>query len=85
MKTRASLGIWWRPLPVWLKVVSVLLAFPAWLFIAYCLLSGQAKSVAAFVAFAIFAAVAILHLIFDRRNRQGDHERSGLDVPGSGE
>jgi len=37
---------------------------------------------AAFAGFAMFAAVAILHVMVDRRNRMGDHERSGLDASG---
>lgn len=83
MKTHTSLKSWWRPLPVWLKAVTLIVGFPAWLFIVYCVLAGQADSIAALVAFLIFAAVAILHIIFDRRYRRGDHERSGLDVSGS--
>lgn len=85
MNTRASFGSWWRPLPNWLKGMTLLLAFPAWLFIAYCVLSGQAKSAAACLAFVVFATVTILHLIFDRRNRRGDHERSGFNISNSGE
>lgn len=85
MKTRTSYISWWRPLPIWLKGMTLLFGYPAWLFIAYCVLSGQAKSVSAFIAFVIFAAVVILHLIFDRRNRRGEHVRSGLDFSGSGE
>ena len=85
MKNRASIKSWWQPLPVWLKGVTLLLGFPGWLFIAFSVLSGQAKSVEAFVAFAIFAAVTILNIIFDHHNRRGERKRSSLDVSGSGE
>lgn len=82
MKTLASLKSWWRPLPVWLQAVTLIIGFPAWLFIAYCVLSGRAESGAAFVAFVMFATVAIVHIMFDRRNRRGNHESSGLDLSG---
>lgn len=85
MRTGASFSKWWRPLPLWLKGVSLLFGCAAWLFIGYSVLSGQAKSETAFLAFVVFAAVAILHFIFDRRNRRGEHERSGFDVSDGGE
>lgn len=60
-------GEWWRDLPTWLKLLYLLVALPAWLFIVYCMLTNQNKSPAAYLAFGIFAATAALHIIFDRR------------------
>lgn len=77
METLAPLRSWWQPLPLWLKLITVLIAFPAWLFIVYCVLEGQAKSPAAFFAFAAFTLCAILHITFDSRNRRSGRESSG--------
>lgn len=59
---------WWRPLPLWLKLITALVAFPAWFFIVYCIVTGQSNGPAAYVAGAVFFLCAGLHLIFDRRN-----------------
>ena len=77
---------WWQPLPLWLKAITVLVAYPAWLFIAYCVLTGQAKSIAAICAFVAFSITALLHIMFDRRNRRGGQEyHGGLDLTGGEE
>ena len=60
---------WWRGLPRWLKAVFLLGNLPAWLFIVYCVVTGQGKSVGALLAFAVFVACTVLYVIFDRRNR----------------
>ena len=73
---------WWRPLPAWLKLVTAAGFYPAWLFIIYCVLIGAAKSVAALIAFGICLVVALLHIAFDRRNRDGIPERGGIDFIG---
>ena len=86
MRTRASWSSWWRPLPTWLKLATVIGAYPAWIFIIYCIVKGQAKSPAALLAFAIFAFCAVLHIIFDDRNRLSRHETSGgLELTDGGE
>jgi hypothetical protein len=86
MAVGASYKIWWQPLPRWLKAVTVLVAYPSWLFIAYCVLTGQAKSASALYAFSAFAIVAMLHITFDNRNRRGNRERhGGVDLSDGGE
>jgi len=74
MKRATSYQSWWKPLPLWLKLVTVCGAYPAWLFIIYCVLSGQAKSWGALFAFSIFASCTLLHIVFDRRNRLPNRE-----------
>jgi hypothetical protein len=73
---------WWRPLPAWLKLVTVVGVYPAWLFIAYCVFTGASKSRGALFAFGIFAVGALLHIAFDRRNRRAGGERGGFDFFG---
>lgn len=86
MEAGASYKSWWRPLPKWLKGVTVLVAYPAWILIVYCILTGHAKSTAALFAFVAFAITALLHVIVDSRNRRGDPEvHGGLDLTGGGE
>ncbi len=86
METRISCDSWWRPLPLWLKLLTILAAFPAWLLIIYCVLTGQAKSTEAFAAFSVFAFCAAIHIIFDTRNRERRRERSGgLELSDGGE
>lgn len=86
MKTPASFSSWWCPLPRWLKVVTALGVYPPWLFIIYCVLTGQAKSVGALVAFSVFAFCTVLHIIFDSRNRRdGRGANGGFDLSDGGE
>ena len=85
MKLSASFKSWWRPLPLWLKGVTVVVAFPAWLFIGYCVLTMQAKSTSALAAFGTFAIVALLHIVFDDRNRRGIRKPPGGIDFGGGE
>lgn len=54
---------WWRGLPTWGRLSFALVAFPAWLVIVYCVLAGKNDSALAYGAFAIFAAVTVLHII----------------------
>jgi hypothetical protein len=77
---------WWRCLPWWLKLVTLLVAFPAWAFIVYCVLTGQADSPPAYAAFVVFAICAALHIRFDRRDHGGGQDGSGgLEMSDSGE
>jgi hypothetical protein len=85
MEDSSSFKSWWQRLPAWLKGATILVAFPAWLCIVYCVLTGQAKSTSAFAGFASFAVVAILHIVFDDRNRRGIRERHGGIDFGGGE
>jgi hypothetical protein len=68
---------------VWLKLVTVCCAYPAWIFVLYCIVTGQAKSLGALMAFSVFVVCALLHIIFDNRNRlTGQKEGGGLDLFG---
>jgi len=73
---------WWRPLPGWLKLVTVLGIYPAWFFIVYCVFTESAKSREAIIAFCIFFIGTMLHILFDRRNRGGTEESGGIDFFG---
>ena len=64
-------------MPHWLKGVTVLVGFPVWLFIVYCVVVGNAKSTEAFFAFGVFAIFVMLHIVTDSRNRRGFPERGG--------
>ncbi|WP_188513439.1 hypothetical protein [Blastomonas aquatica] len=77
MAVKQSYRNWWRPLPAWVKAATTLVAFPAWLFIVYCIVTGNLKSLEALSAFGVFAVVVVLHIVFDRRTRRGAPERHG--------
>ena len=64
---------WWRGLPLWLKLLDVVVAVPAWFVIAYCVFTGQRRGLAAYIAFTVFLACAVLHVIADRRPGTGHH------------
>ncbi|URW74535.1 hypothetical protein M9980_08065 [Sphingomonas donggukensis] len=73
---------WWRPLPAWLKLITVLGIYPAWLFIVYCACTSASKSQDALLAFGVFALGTVLHIAFDRRNRGAGPEQGGDDIVG---
>jgi hypothetical protein len=73
---------WWRPLPAWLKLVTITGVYPAWFFIIYCLFTEASKGREALPAFDVFTIGALLHIAFDRRNRGGGQDRNGLEFPG---
>lgn len=85
MERATSYRSWWKALPLWLKLVTVCGAYPPWLFIIYCILSGQEKSWGAIFAFSIFAICTLLHIMFDRRNRLPSAERHPSWDIGSGD
>jgi hypothetical protein len=66
---------WWQPLPKWLNAATTLVAFPAWLFVVYRIVTGNAKSLEALSAFGVFAVVVVLHIVFDGRTRRGAPDR----------
>ena len=72
---------WWLGLPLWLKLVYLLVAIPAWTFMVFCVATEQGKSTAALLAFGIFFGVALLNVAFDRRNRGTQRDvTSGIDI-----
>lgn len=73
---------WWHPLPIWLKLVTLLCIYPAWLFIAICVFSGASKSREALLVFGVFAIGTLLHIVFDRRAPGSIQEGGGVDVGG---
>ena len=72
----------WRDLPAWLKLITAVGIYPAWVFIGYCVFTGASKSLGALVAFGIFAIGTLLHVAFDRRNRSLDGAKGGIDFFG---
>lgn len=70
---------WWQPLPAWLKLVTVMGIYPAWLFIVYCVFTGASKSQEAVIAFAIFAIGTLLHIAFNGRNRSSGQKEGGFN------
>jgi hypothetical protein len=73
---------WWRPLPLWLKVVTAAGIYPAWFVIVCCVLTGASKSLAAVLAFGVCTAGTLLHIARDHRNRGDGRERGGFDFFG---
>ncbi|MES2442469.1 MAG: hypothetical protein V4574_06530 [Pseudomonadota bacterium] len=70
-------------MPPWLKLTYLFAAIPAWLFIIFCVLTGQHKSFKAIAALGIFAGVTLLHIVFDRRKGGAGHEAGGgIDIGG---
>ncbi|RYE65475.1 MAG: hypothetical protein EOO81_12640 [Oxalobacteraceae bacterium] len=82
MKRLEAYRDWWRPLPVWLKLVTTVCIYPAWFFIVYCVFTGASESQEAFLAFGVFMAGTLLHIAFDRRNRGDCREPDGIDYLG---
>jgi hypothetical protein len=74
---------WWRGLPLWLRSVYLFVALPAWLFIMFCVVTGQDKSLAALGAFGVFALTVLLNIVFDRRRGGTDHEVGGIEFDGA--
>ena len=74
MKAVQSYRDWWRPLPIWLKIATTLIAYPAWAIGVYCVATGNEKSTAAFSSFIAFAVVTVLHIVLDRRNSRSASE-----------
>lgn len=86
MLARASFAKWWQPLPLWLKVLVVAVALPAWSVGVLCALTGRAESPAAYAALAVFGMCAVVGAIFESRNRKsGRYESKGLDLSDGGE
>lgn len=71
---------WWQGMPGWLKLVYLLLAVPTWLFLMFCVVTDQTNSPAAYVAAFVFFGAALLHIIFDRRNREARNEGGGFEA-----
>lgn len=69
-------------MPKWLKLVTAVGIYPAWLFIVYCVFTGASKSQEALLAFAVCVIGTLLHLAFDHRKRDNNRERGGFDLFG---
>ncbi|RJG55457.1 hypothetical protein D0Z70_08610 [Sphingobium terrigena] len=83
MNVKGSFAIWWKPLPLWLKLATVLIAYPAWALIVYCIVSGTAKGALSLWAVGAFGLVVLLHIMFDSRNRKkGIEHLGGLELHG---
>jgi hypothetical protein len=73
---------WWQPLPAWLKLVTAVGIYPAWLFIVFCVFTGASKSREALLAFGVCTIGTLLHIAFDRRDRDVSREQDGVDFFG---
>jgi len=81
MNARNRFLRWWQPLPLWPKVVIGSIVVPAWIVVAYCLLTGQGKSTVALLAFSAFFIGTTLHIVFDKNSRRsGAREQHGVDL-----
>ncbi len=67
-KNRSTTRDWWQGLPTWFKLIFVFVSTPAWLLVAFCILTGQGKSTGGLVSFGILAATTALGIIVDRRS-----------------
>ncbi len=86
MTTKTSVAAWLRSLPLWLKVLVVGVAWPAWAVGLFCVLTGRADSPVAYAALAVFGVCAVIGALFESRNRRsGPHESNGHDVSDGGE
>jgi hypothetical protein len=86
MATGTAFATWWRPLPLWLKVLFVAVAWPAWAVGLFCVLTGRADSPLAYAALAVFGLCAVIGVISESRKRRSvPHESNGLDVSDGGE
>jgi hypothetical protein len=54
----------WDVLPRWVKVVSVAVALPAWLWWVWEIISSNAASEVSLTPFLIFGAVALIQIFF---------------------
>ena len=86
MKILADFAAWWRPKPLWFKIMLVAVAWPAWAVGLLCAQTGRADSPVANVAWVIFGLCAVIAAIFESRNRKsGPHESIGGDVCDGGD
>lgn len=76
---------WWRGLPTWGRLSFALVAFPAWLVIVYCVLAGKNDSALAYGAFAIFAAVTVLHISLIPQEPARKTKERGLQIGDGGD
>ncbi|MCC2977944.1 hypothetical protein LK533_14830 [Sphingomonas sp. PL-96] len=73
---------WWQPLPAWLKLVTLVGIYPAWLFIVVCVCTGASKSKEALLAFGVCVIGTLLHIAFDHRDHGNPQQRNGVDFGG---
>ena len=69
-KSETSFG-WYRRQPRWLKFVFALVALPAWSVIAFNSLTGVPNSTSSWVAFCLFASVAVAVIVSEHRRKKG--------------
>jgi hypothetical protein len=81
----SSYGAWWQPLPVWLKAMTIIIAYPSAFFMAYLIFTGRSKSGQALIAFCVFAFVTLLHAVFDgRKQRSSSDGLSSFEIDRGG-
>jgi hypothetical protein len=58
---------YWRVQPLWVKFITIAVGLPAWLVLAFGVLTGRVDGDVEAVSFGLFLAVAILQLLFVSR------------------
>ena len=70
-----SYGAWFKALPTWLKV-NYCIALAAWLFGAFCVITGQKHGFGMPLAVGIFLTCVLLHTVsYFRQSGYGDGGR----------
>ncbi len=59
-------------MPLWLKLVFLFAALPAWLFVGFLIVTGRNDSPASLACFVVLLCAALVHIVFDRRPRGPD-------------
>ena len=54
----------WHVLPAWVKLITCVIAFPAWLVMAVCTFTGNYLTFVFNTAVCAFAAVALIQFVF---------------------
>ena len=62
---------WFSSLPKWLRLAYVFVAIPAWLVIVFNVVTGNPEATSGYVAFGIFAAVALAAIINEKQAKNG--------------
>ena len=62
---------WFSSLPKWLRLAYVFVATPAWLVIAFNVVTGKPEATSGYVAFGFFGAVALAAIINEKQAKNG--------------
>ena len=62
---------WFNSLPKWLRLACVFVGIPAWLVIAFNVVTGNPEAMSGCVAFGIFMAVALAAIFNEKKAKNG--------------